>query len=108
MNTLLKGLSPKRRTGMLQLLGSQEIPHSSTVDEALDRVDYEHFNTILLKLFDRLNKRHFFYNHTELIPDNVFYVGGDGFWTHTYTTPHAVDENGCNCCPYCSGLTHYK
>lgn len=101
LQTSLQDLSCDKQQGVLQLLGSQKIPHSSTVDEALGRIEYDHFNDVLLQLFDRLNEGKFFYNHPELIPNNAFYVGADGFWTHTYTAPHAVDEKGNNCCPYC-------
>lgn len=60
MQTSLHGLSPNQKQGVLQLLGSDQIPHSCTVDEALSRIDHDHFNSILLRLFDDLNKRKFF------------------------------------------------
>lgn len=60
MQTSLHDLSPDRQQGVLQLLGSEEIPHSCTVDEALKSIDFDHFNQILLQLFDRLNERKFF------------------------------------------------
>lgn len=107
MQTTLEKLSTEKKTGIVQLLGSNEkCPCSSTVDDALGQINYENFNQILLKMFDRLNKRKFFYNHTELIPDNIFYLGADGFWTHHYTSPHAVDKEGNNICPYCLPRRH--
>lgn len=60
MQTSLHDLSSDQQKGILQLLGSEQIPHSSTVDEALSKIDYDHFNQILLQLFDRLNERNFF------------------------------------------------
>lgn len=107
MQTSIQYLSPDQQVGVSQLLGSHQIPHSSTVDHALAKIDYDQFNTILLQLFDQLNKNHFFYNHQELTPNNIFYIGADGFWTHTYTTPHAVDEKGVNSCPYCLPRKHH-
>jgi hypothetical protein len=43
-----------------------------------------------------------FYNHaSELFPHNTYKLGIDGFHLHTYSKPHAPDENGNNACLYC-------
>jgi len=107
MQTTLDGLSLQKKAGIVQLLGSHEkCPCSSTVDSVLAQIEYENFNQILLKLFDRLHEKKFFYNHVELLPDNIFHIGADGFWTHHYTTPHTADEEGHNTCPYCLPRKH--
>jgi hypothetical protein len=50
-----------------------------------------------------------FYNHAgTLLPDNQFHLCCDGFTVHKYSSPHAVDENSKNCCPYCLPRIHNK
>ena len=104
LKTTLEGLHPEQRESMLHFLEieGKNLPHSSTVDDALARVDYEAFNQILLEMFSQMNTRKFFYNHAaEILPENTYHIGTDGCHLHTYTHPHVVDEHGNNCCPYC-------
>jgi hypothetical protein len=56
---------------------------------------------IPLNLIKLLNKRKFFYNHPELLPNNSMQIGIDGFWIHKYDHPHSSNKDGSNDCPYC-------
>jgi DDE_Tnp_1-associated len=60
MQTSLEYLPQASSEGISQLIGSHEIPHSSTVDQALAKIDYDHFNQLYLQLFDQLNKKKLF------------------------------------------------
>jgi hypothetical protein len=83
-------------------IAGQALPHYTTVDDALASVDYEDLNQILLSMFEQLNTRKFFYNHSAtLLPDGLYYIGTDGCHLHTYTHPHTVDEHGHNTCLHC-------
>ena len=108
--TTLENLSSDEKEGFLELLGCQgkQIPHSSTVDHALSRIDYQQINKILIEQVDRLIKKKFFYNHQELFPGNSFCIGADGYWVHKYDHPHCADQEGNNCCPYCLPRTQHK
>jgi len=109
LHTTLEQLSPEHREGILHFLGiaGKDLPHPSTVDDALAYVNYEKLNEMLLEMFDQMNKRKIFYNHAAtLLPDNTYYIGTDGYHLHTYTHPHAVDEHGDNCCPHCLPRRH--
>lgn len=104
LHTTLEKLSPEQREGMIHFLGitGKDLPHSRTVDDALAGINYEELNQMLLEMFDQMNTRKLFYNHAAtLLPDNTYYIGTDGYHLHTYTHPHAVDEDGNNCCPHC-------
>lgn len=108
--TTLESLSDDDKEGITALLGCQgkKLPHSSTVDHTLAKVDYEEVNEILIKQMDKLVKKKFFYNHQELLPNNTFCIGADGYWVHKYDHPHCTDEQGNNNCPYCLSRTHNK
>ncbi len=110
LQTSLEKLNPTQCQGMLNLLEIEgnELPHVSTVDNALAQVPLELLNQIPLNLIKQLEKRKFFYNHPELFPNNALQVAGDGFWMHTYDHPHATDEDGTNACPYCLPRTRNK
>ena len=86
--TTLENLSAEEKAGVLALLGceGEEIPHSSTVDHALSKIDYERMNEILIKQVDRLLKKKFFYNHQDLLPGNTFCIGTDRYWVHNIPT----------------------
>jgi uncharacterized Zn-finger protein len=110
LQTSLEGLNSTQRQGMLNLLGIERdrLPNVSTVDNALAQIPLESLNQIPLDLIKQLEKRKFFYNHPELLPDNALHVGCDGFWMHTYDHPHAINEDGSNACPYCLPRTRNK
>lgn len=110
MQTDLDALPEAQLEPMLKLLGieGKTVPHSRTVDEALSKIEFEKFNDILLTLFDRMVERKIFYNHSRLLPGNAFQIGIDGYWTHHYTHPHAVDDKGNNICPYCLPRVHNR
>jgi hypothetical protein len=110
MQTDLDALSKAQLEPMLKLLEieGKTLPHSSTVDDALSKIEFEKFNEILLTLFDRILDRKVFYNHGQLLPGNAYQIGVDGYWTHHYTHPHAVDKEGNNTCPYCLPRVHNR
>ncbi len=104
LQTTLEGLHHEQKESMLHFLEieGKNLPHSSSVDDALAHIDYEEFNQILLEMFGQMNTRKFFYNHaSEMLPGNAYHIGTDGYHLHTYSHPHAVDEHDKNCCPYC-------
>ena len=86
----------------LEIEDCTKLPHSKTVDDYLRNVNVDELNNILIEIFGWGIKSKLFYNHSEFLsPDNSFLLCCDGFWTHTYTKPHAIDEHGHNSCPYC-------
>jgi len=106
----LENLNSDQRRGMLNLLeiDGNQLPHSSTVDNALATIPLEELNQVPLHLLRQLEKRKLFYNHPELLPNNALQIGCDGFWVHKYNRPHATHENGTNACPYCLPRTCHK
>jgi hypothetical protein len=110
--TALECIKPYQRKAILKYLGLNEddsLPHRTTVDDFLSKVDAEEINNILLTLFNWAKKNKIFYNHAGvLLPNNQFHLCCDGLSLHKYNSPHAVDENGENCCPYCLPRTHNK
>ncbi len=104
LNTTIDNLKGKKRASMASFLQIEDLslPHSSTIDDYLRHIEPEELNQILLEIFRWGHKSKLFYNHAaSLLPENSYNLGCDGFWTHTYTQPHAVDEYGNNTCPYC-------
>jgi hypothetical protein len=99
-----------QREGILNLLGikGDDLPHVSTVDNALAQLPIESLNSMTINLVHQLMQRKFFYNHSELLPKNALLVGCDGFHTHTYDHPHATNKDGANACPYCLPRTYNK
>ena len=101
------------KEGFFHLLGIEEgidrIPHSSVVDDALSKMEYAKVNDILFQLFDRIINRKILYHHQNvLLPNNTFQIGTDGYWTHNYTHPHSVNDQGNNNCPHCLPRVHNK
>lgn len=93
----------------LGLSKHDSLPHRTTVDDYLSMVDAEEINDILLILFNWAKKNKIFQNHAGvLLPDDKFHLCCDGLSFHKYNSPHAVDENGENSCPYCLPRTHNK
>lgn len=111
LNTTFDTLKQKNRSSIanfLEIENFDNLPHSKTVDEYLRHLNPDELNNILLEIFSWGHKSKLFYNHAEcLSPDNNYLLGCDGFWTHTYTTPHAMDEHGKNSCPYCLPRTRH-
>ena len=103
MQTKLENLSSEQKKGLRKLLKikGKNLPHSSTVDHALASLPYEELNLVLLKGFDSLLRKKWFYNHQNLIPERSFFIGLDGCWIQKYDHPHACDQSGKNTCPYC-------
>jgi len=86
-----------------------KLPDRTLVTDCLSMLDYEEINDLLEKLFKWTIRNKIIYNHMgTLLPDNIYYLAGDGFWVHRYTTPHAKDEYGKNSCPYCLPRIHNK
>jgi len=110
LHTSLSSLHPHQREGMLNLLGlkSGRLPHISTVDNALANLSLKSLSMIPINLVKQLEKRKFFYNHPELLPNNTLCIACDGFHTHTYDHPHATHEDGTNACPYCLPRKRHK
>ena len=111
LNTTFDALKQKNSSSIanfLEIENLNNLPHSKTVDEYLRCLNSDELNNILLEIFRWGHKSKLFYNHAEFLsPDNNYLLGCDGFWTHTYTTPHAVDEYGKNSCPYCLPRTRH-
>ncbi len=114
MQTSIESIaSPENLEGVCHLLGIEgerrKVPHSSVVDDALSRIEHAEFNKVLCQLFDRMISKKFFYHHQDiLLPHNTFQVGVDGYWVHSYTNPHSLDEEGKNACPNCLPRVHNR
>jgi hypothetical protein len=108
--TSINSLTQNNCLGVCKLLNTNDnkIPHSSTVDYALSGLPIEVLSSIPLKLLKLLEKKKFFYNHPELLPNNSLQIGIDGFWLHRYNIPHSCREDGSNACPYCLQRTQHK
>lgn len=98
----------KENPTLLQMLSLHQLPHLSTVDDALDRISPECLNEVMLDYLQNLINKKFFYNHLSLLPGDALTVGFDGFWIHKYEKPHSQDEEGRNICPYCLPRTCNK
>lgn len=111
LNTTIDSLKQKNRSSManfLKIENLDNLPHSKTVDNYLRHLNPDELNNVLLEIFYWGHKSKLFYNHSEfLCPDNNYVLGCDGFWTHTYIKPHAMDEHGHNNCPYCLPRTRH-
>jgi len=111
LNTTCDAMNKKNRSSIanfLEIENLNNLPHSKTVDNYLRHLNPDELNTVLFEIFSWGHKSKLFYNHSEyLSPDNNYLLGCDGFWTHTYTTPHAIDEYGKNSCPYCLPRTRH-
>lgn len=110
LQTSIEHLSSEQSRGMMNLLEIKEgrLPHSSTVDNFLAKTSLEELSQIPLTLLKQLEERKFFYNHSELLPDNSLTIGCDGYWIHAYDNPHAAHEDGSNACPCCLPRTYFK
>lgn len=114
MQTTIESIAdPEKKENFLHLLGIENeiktVPHSSVVDDAISRIECDKFSTVLLDILDRLiEQKVFYHNQDSLFPYNTFQIGADGFWTHHYTEPHSMDEQGNNACPYCLPRVHNR
>lgn len=111
LNTTIQDLLPHSREAFLNYLGieGKTLPHRTTVDDYLCKITPDEINGLLAKLFSWCQKNKLFQNHAEkLLPNNVYHIGSDGVWVNTYDTPHTVDTNGENSCPYCLSRTINK
>ena len=92
LHSSLEKLKPAQRQGMLNLLEVEgdQLPHVSTVDNALAQIPLEELSQIPLNLMKQLEKCKLFYNHPELLTNNGLQIGCDGFWLHHYSHPHAT------------------
>jgi hypothetical protein len=106
----LSAISSQNRKGISYLLKTDgQLPHPSTVDDYLRHIDVQQLNEALLEIFQWGQKSKVFYNHASVLsPDNTILLGCDGFWTHTYSKPHAMDKHGNNICPYCLPRRRHK
>lgn len=104
LQTSIESLPDDNKSSLLHYfeIDSNSIPNRSTVDDYIGKLNVNEINQVLIDLFHRCQKNKVFYNHSEtLLPNNNFHLGGDGLHIHTYDSPHSVDENGNNNCPYC-------
>ena len=110
LHTSLSSLKLHQYESMLDFLGikGNRLPHVSTVDNALANLSLDSLSMVPINLVKQLEKRKFFYNHSELFPENALRVAFDGYHTHTYDHPHATHEDGTNACPYCLPRTRHK
>jgi hypothetical protein len=111
--TTLENLKPYQRVAILEYLGLEKdkttFPHRTVINDYLNLVNIDEVNELLIHFFNWAKRNKVFYNHMEtLLPDNQFYVACDGFYVHTYTRPHSVNEKGENICPYCLPRTRNK
>jgi hypothetical protein len=110
--TAVESLKPHQRKAALKYLGLDEddsFPERTAVDNYLAIVHAAEINDLLIALFNWAKKNKIFYNHAgSLLPNNQFHLACDGVWVHKYSKPHAVNEKGENCCPYCLPRTHNK
>jgi len=74
------------------------LPDSKTIDDVLNRLDYEEINEVLMGVFEVLRKNKFFVSHPELTPNGIFHLAVDAETIHKYTPESAHD---CEQCPYC-------
>lgn len=111
LQTTIESLNDKNRRSLaafLEIENANKLPHSKTVDDYLRHINVDELNNVLMGIFKWGIKSKLFYNHAEtLLPDNTYTLGCDGFWTHTYNKPHAIDEHGHNHCPYCLPRTRF-
>jgi hypothetical protein len=109
LNTTIGSLKTKKSmAAFLEIENCNSLPHAKTVDHYLRCINVDELNNILFEIFHWGHKSKLFYNHSEFLsPDNNYLLGCDGFWTHTYTKPHALDEHERNSCPYCLPRTHH-
>ena len=109
MQTTIDAMDNQEAISQLFDVGKEEVPCSTTVDNALARIESGEFNDLLLQLFDRIIERKISYNNREVfLPYGSYQIGVDGFWTHHYNHPHSVNENGENHCPYCLPRVHNR
>lgn len=110
LHTSLSSLKLHQYESMLDFLGikGNRLPHVSTVDNVLANLSLDSLSMVPINLVKQLEKRKFFYNHSELFPENALRVAFDGYHTHTYDHPHATHEDGTNACPYCLPRTRHK
>ena len=114
MQTSIESIvSAEQLQGIQHLLGIEgeglAVPHSSSVDNVLSRIESKEFNNVFLELFDRMVARKFFYHHQDvLLPYGSYQIGTDGYWVHSYKEPHCTDDNGKNACPYCLPRVHNR
>jgi hypothetical protein len=111
LQTALEKLKPHKRAAILHDLGLEKksLPHRTVVNAYLAQANADEVNELLIRLFDWAKKNKIFYNHTAtLLPANRFHLCIDGFSVHKYSTPHAVNKEGKNICPYCLPRTRNK
>jgi hypothetical protein len=71
---------------------------TKTIDSVLENIDYKEFNNVLLKLFENLRVGKFFFEHSELVPNQEYHIAIDGEKIHTYSPDN---DHKCESCPYC-------
>jgi hypothetical protein len=111
LSTTLADLPAYKRSSLLKYMDIEgdTLPKRDCVDDYLSCLHCSEINNLLIEVFSWAKKNKVFYNHSEtLLLNNSFHLGVDGFWVHTYSTPHAKNEKGKNICPYCLARTHNK
>jgi hypothetical protein len=110
-NSTILSLPKHKQKSMSKFLdvAVDSLPKRDCTDDYLSHINPDEINLLLIKIFKWAKKNKLFYNHAEkLLLGNYFRLAADGFWTNKYDVPHAVDENGKNCCPYCQPRVHNK
>lgn len=111
LNSTISDLPPHKRRSISRFLGLENdiLPKRDAVDDYLATISWEDINHLLLQIFIWAKQSKLFYNHANtLLPGNHFHLGCDGFWVHSYSKPHAVDDHGNNSCPYCLPRVYNK
>ena len=78
--------------------GDGAFPVTKTVDDLLEKLDFEELNNVLMQLFENIRLNKLFFEHDELIPRGEYHIAFDGEKIHTYSPDSNHD---CGSCPYC-------
>ncbi|MGA8163751.1 MAG: hypothetical protein WB791_01855 [Waddliaceae bacterium] len=88
----------KERISMFIGRGDGALPVAKTIDDVLEKLDFEEFNNVLMQLFENFRLSKTFFEHDELIPGGEYHIALDGEKIHTYSPDSGHD---CESCPYC-------
>lgn len=88
----------KERVSMFIGRGDGTLPVTKTIDDVLEKLDFEEFNNVLMQLFDNFRLSKIFFEHNELIPGGEYHIAFDGEKIHTYSPD---SDHDCESCPYC-------
>ena len=78
--------------------GDGAFPITKTVDDVLEKLDFDELNNILMQLFENVRLSKLFFEHDELTPGGEYHIAFDGEKIHTYSPD---SDHDCKSCPYC-------